>query len=150
MDINKAKERVEALRGDIERHNHNYYDLDSPTIEDDEYDSLMRELRGLEQEFPELLTPDSPSQRVGGTALNTFEKVTHAVQMGSLQDVFSVSEVEEFVDRVAEQGAKEFVVEPKIDGLSVSLEYENGVFVRGSTRGDGVVGEDITQNLKTI
>lgn len=150
MDINKAKERVEALRGEIERHNHNYYDLDAPTIEDDEYDALMRELRGLEQEFPELLTPDSPSQRVGGTALNTFEKVTHAVQMGSLQDVFSVSEVEEFVNRVAEQGAEEFVVEPKIDGLSVSLEYENGVFVRGSTRGDGFVGEDITQNLKTI
>ena len=150
MDINKAKERVEALRGEIERHNHNYYDLDAPTIEDDEYDALMRELRGLEQEFPELLTPDSPSQRVGGTALNTFEKVTHAVQMGSLQDVFSVSEVEEFVNRVGEQGAEEFVVEPKIDGLSVSLEYENGVFVRGSTRGDGFVGEDITQNLKTI
>ncbi len=150
MDINKAKERVEALRGEIERHNHNYYDLDAPTIEDDEYDALMRELRGLEQEFPKLLTPDSPSQRVGGTALNTFEKVTHAVQMGSLQDVFSVSEVEEFVNRVGEQGAEEFVVEPKIDGLSVSLEYENGVFVRGSTRGDGFVGEDITQNLKTI
>ena len=150
MDINKAKERVEALRGEIERHNHNYYDLDAPTIEDDEYDALMRELRGLEQEFPELLTPDSPSQRVGGTALNTFEKVTHAVQMGSLQDVFSVSEVEVFVNRVGEQGAEEFVVEPKIDGLSVSLEYENGVFVRGSTRGDGFVGEDITQNLKTI
>ena len=150
MDINKAKERVEALRGEIERHNHNYYDLDAPTIEDDEYDALMRELRGLEQEFPELLTPDSPSQRVGGTALNTFEKVTHAVQMGSLQDVFSVSEVEEFVNRVGEQGAEEFVVEPKLDGLSVSLEYENGVFVRGSTRGDGFVGEDITQNLKTI
>lgn len=150
MDINKARERVEALRGEIERHNHNYYDLDAPTIEDDEYDALMRELRGLEQEFPELLTPDSPSQRVGGTALNTFEKVTHAVQMGSLQDVFSVSEVEEFVERVAEQGAKEFVVEPKIDGLSVSLEYRDGVFERGSTRGDGFVGEDITQNLKTI
>ena len=150
MDINKARERVEALRGEIERHNHNYYDMDAPTIEDDEYDALMRELRGLEQEFPELLTPDSPSQRVGGTALNTFEKVTHAVQMGSLQDVFSISEAEEFVERVAEQGAKEFVVEPKIDGLSVSLEYENGVFVRGSTRGDGFVGEDITQNLKTI
>lgn len=150
MDINKAKERVEALRGEIERHNRNYYDLDAPTIEDDEYDALMRELRGLEREFPELLTPDSPSQRVGGTALNTFEKVTHAVQMGSLQDVFGVSEVEEFVNRVAEQGAKEFVVEPKIDGLSVSLEYENGVFVRGSTRGDGFVGEDITQNLKTV
>lgn len=150
MDINKARERVEALRGEIERHNHNYYDLDAPTIEDDEYDALMRELRGLEQEFPELLTPDSPSQRVGGTALNTFEKVTHAVQMGSLQDVFSVSEVEEFVERVAEQGAKEFVVEPKIDGLSVSLEYRDGIFERGSTRGDGFVGEDITQNLKTI
>lgn len=150
MDIFDARIRAEELRAEIEKHNHNYYDLDSPTIEDDQYDALMRELRGIEKEFPELLTPDSPTQRVGGTVSTTFEKVAHAVQMGSLQDVFSVEEVRDFISRVSEQGADEFVVEPKIDGLSVSLEYENGVFVRGSTRGDGFVGEDITPNLKTI
>lgn len=150
MDIINAKQRADELRRIIEKHNHNYYDLDSPTIEDDEYDALMRELRGIENDHPELLTPDSPTQRVGGTALTTFEKVQHAVQMGSLQDVFSVEEVADFIERVSSQGADEFVVEPKIDGLSVSLEYENGVFVRGSTRGDGFVGEDITNNLKTI
>lgn len=150
MEIDNKKIRAEELRKIIEKHNHNYYDLDSPTIEDDEYDALMRELRGIENKFPELLTPDSPTQRVGGTALNTFEKVQHSVQMGSLQDVFSTSEVVDFIHRVEAQGAQEFVVEPKIDGLSVSLEYENGVFVRGSTRGDGFIGEDITLNLKTV
>lgn len=150
MELNTAKERAKALRETIEKHNHNYYDLDAPTIEDDEYDALMRELRAIEAEFPQLLTADSPTQRVGGSAMTTFEKVQHTVQMGSLQDVFSVDEVADFISRVAEQGADEYVVEPKIDGLSVSLEYRNGVFVRGSTRGDGFIGEDITNNLKTI
>lgn len=150
MELNEAKKRAEELRAVIEKHNHNYYDLDAPTIEDDEYDALMRELRGIESEYPELLTPDSPTQRVGGTAATTFEKVQHAVQMGSLQDVFSTQEVSDFISRVSEQNADEYVVEPKIDGLSVSLEYENGLFVRGSTRGDGFIGEDITQNLKTV
>ncbi len=150
MDINEAKKRVEQLTETLEKANRDYYDLDSPTLEDDEYDALMRELRALESEFPELLSESSPSQRVGGTAATTFEKVPHAVQMASLQDVFSDSEVREFFERVQKQGAGEFTVEPKIDGLSVSLEYENGVLVRGSTRGDGFVGEDITANLKTI
>lgn len=150
MELNEAKKRAAELRTIIEKHNHNYYDLDAPTIEDDEYDALMRELRGIESEYPELLTPDSPTQRVGGTAATTFEKVQHAVQMGSLQDVFSTQEVSDFISRVSEQNADEYVVEPKIDGLSVSLEYENGLFVRGSTRGDGFIGEDITQNLKTV
>lgn len=150
MEFQEAEKRAAELRSIIEKHNHNYYDLDSPTIEDDQYDALMRELRAIEKEFPELLTPDSPTQRVGGTVSTSFEKVAHVVQMGSLQDVFSVEEVEEFIKRVSEQGADEYVVEPKIDGLSVSIEYENGVFVRGSTRGDGFVGEDITPNLKTI
>lgn len=150
MELNVAKKRAAELRTIIEKHNHNYYDLDAPTIEDDEYDALMRELRGIENEYPELLTADSPTQRVGGTAATTFEKVQHAVQMGSLQDVFSVDEVSDFIRRVSEQNADEYVVEPKIDGLSVSLEYENGLFVRGSTRGDGFIGEDITQNLKTV
>lgn len=150
LDITEAKKRAVELRTLIEKHNHNYYDLDSPTIEDDEYDALMRELRGIEQSFPELLTADSPTQRVGGSALTTFKKVRHTVQMGSLQDVFSTDEVNDFISRMEEQGVHEFVVEPKIDGLSVSLEYENGIFVRGSTRGDGFIGEDITLNLKTI
>ena len=150
MDINEAKKRVDELKVQLEKANHNYYDLDAPTLEDDEYDALMRELRGLEQDFPELLTEDSPSQRVGGTAQNTFAKVRHEVQMGSLQDVFSVDEVRAFVERVKEEGADEFTVEPKIDGLSVSLEYRDGVLTLGSTRGDGFIGEDITPNLKTI
>ncbi len=150
MEFKQAESRAAELRGVIEKHNHNYYDLDSPTIEDDEYDALMRELRGIEQEYPELAVPDSPTQRVGGTVNSSFEKVTHVVQMGSLQDIFSEEEVRSFLAGVMEQGAREFVVEPKIDGLSVSLEYENGVFVRGSTRGDGFIGEDITANLRTI
>lgn len=150
MNLEDAKKRVEQLTALLEKANHAYYDLDNPTLEDDEYDALMRELRSLEQEFPELLLPTSPSQRVGGSAQNTFEKVQHVVQMGSLQDVFDVSEVRSFIERVKADGADEFTVEPKIDGLSVSLEYENGILVRGSTRGDGFVGEDITPNIKTI
>lgn len=150
MDIKEAEQRLNELKTLIEKANHNYYDLDAPTLEDDEYDALMRELRKIESEHPELLTEDSPSQRVGGSAQSTFEKVTHAVQMGSLQDVFDVDEVREFVERVKADGAEEFTVEPKIDGLSVSLVYENGVLTRGATRGDGFVGEDITPNIKTI
>lgn len=150
MELNEARERAVILRDKLERANHSYYDLDSPVLEDDEYDALMRELRGIEHQYPELMTADSPTQRVGGTAANTFQKVQHTVQMGSLQDVFSTEEVQDFLNRMAEQGAHEFTVEPKIDGLSVSLEYENGVLVRGSTRGDGFIGEDITANLKTI
>ncbi len=150
MEYNESKKRAEELRTVIEKHNRNYYDLDAPTIEDDEYDALMRELRAIEDEYPDLLTPDSPTQRVGGSAMNTFEKVQHTVQMGSLQDVFSTDEVSAFINRMEQEGVHEFVVEPKIDGLSVSLEYENGVLTRGSTRGDGFIGEDITLNIKTI
>lgn len=150
MDINEAKKRISELTEILEKANHNYYDLDNPTLEDDEYDAYMRELRGIERDFPELLSESSPSQRVGGSAQNTFEKVSHAVQMASLQDVFSDKDVKEFFERAALSGAREFTVEPKIDGLSVSLEYENGILVRGSTRGDGFVGENITANLKTI
>ena len=150
MDFIEAKKRVAELTERLEKADREYYELDSPTLEDDEYDALMRELRSLESEFPELLSENSPSQRVGGAASATFEKVAHSVQMASLQDVFGEGEVREFYERVVEQGAIEFTVEPKIDGLSVSLEYENGVFARGSTRGDGFIGEDITANLKTI
>lgn len=151
MNKEEAKVRIEALTEEINNHNYNYYVLDNPVIEDYEYDLLMQELRRLEEEFPELVLPTSPTQRVGGEALNTFDKVIHDVQMGSLQDVFSFEQVKEFILRC--QGKvtdAEFIVEPKIDGLSVSLEYKNGVFIRGSTRGDGFVGEDVTLNLRTI
>lgn len=118
---------------------------------DYEYDKLLRELETLESAHPELVTPDSPTQRVGGQAVSQFEKVTHAVPLMSLQDVFSMEELNEFLNKIlSEQADATFSVEPKIDGLSVALEYENGVFVRGATRGDGVVGEDVTENLKTI
>ena len=153
MNIQEAKTRVRELTEEIEKHNYSYYVLDDPTIEDYQYDSLMRELRAIEQEFPQLLSPNSPTQRVGGEALNTFEKVQHTVQMGSLQDVFSFDEIRDFdlKTRQALNGEKLlYVVEPKIDGLSVSLEYVNGEFTRGSTRGDGFIGEDITSNLRTI
>ena len=144
-------EKVTKLRTEIEKHNHNYYVMDNPTIDDYAYDMLMQELKNLETEYPELADPNSPTQRVGGIALNTFEKVEHKVQMGSLQDVFSYEQVRSFTDRCfSEVHHPEFVVEPKIDGLSVSLEYINGEFTRGSTRGDGFIGEDVTANLRTI
>ena len=147
----KIIEKVKNLREEIEKHNYNYYVLDNPTIDDYDYDMMMRELKQLEAEYPELADPNSPTQRVGGEALNQFEKVEHRVQMGSLQDVFSYEELQDFTERCMEFSQKPvYVVEPKIDGLSVSLEYENGEFVRGSTRGDGFIGEDVTANLKTI
>lgn len=147
----KIIDRVKKLREEIERHNHSYYVLDNPTVDDYTYDMLMQELKGLEEQYPELADKNSPTQRVGGEALNLFEKVEHHVQMGSLQDVFSCEQVKAFTDRCEEASAKPvYVVEPKIDGLSVSLEYADGEFVRGSTRGDGFVGEDVTANLKTI
>lgn len=152
MDFETAKARHAELSEEIEKHNYAYYVLDNPTIEDYRYDALMRELYGLEKAFPELITPLSPSQRVGGAAESSFEKVAHAVQMGSLQDVFGFDEVREFDARVRQSlsSPPTYIVEPKIDGLSVSLEYRGGLFVRGSTRGDGFVGEDITENLRTI
>ncbi|MBQ2676002.1 MAG: NAD-dependent DNA ligase LigA [Clostridia bacterium] len=135
----------------IEYYNKRYYVDDDPEIDDYEYDMLMLELKLLEQENPELVTPDSPTQKVGGAALNMFESVEHTVKMESLQDVFSEEDLYNFGKRVNDMfGQVDFSVEPKIDGLSVSLEYENGVFVRGSTRGDGVVGENVTANLSTI
>ena len=150
MDRIKAELRLKELYEVIEKHNYNYYVLDAPTIEDDEYDALMREVKTIEKEYPDLISPLSPTLRVGGFALTTFEKVTHAVQMGSLQDVFSEEELYAFDKRVREEVIPEYSVEPKIDGLSVSLEYRDGIFVRGSTRGDGFIGEDITENLRTI
>lgn len=151
MDKEQIKSEYEQLCREAEQHNFNYYVLDNPTIEDDEYDKLMRRIKEIEAENPELVSEKSPTQHVGGYAINTFEKVTHEVQMGSLQDVFSKGELYDFDERVKNAvGKAVYCVEPKIDGLSVSLEYRDGVFVRGSTRGDGFVGEDITKNLKTI
>lgn len=151
MDKEQIKSEYEQLCKQAEQHNFNYYVLDDPTIEDDEYDRLMRRIKEIEAENPEIVSESSPTQHVGGYAINSFEKVTHEVQMGSLQDVFSKGELYEFDERVKKAvGKAVYCVEPKIDGLSVSLEYKDGVFVRGSTRGDGFVGEDITKNLKTI
>ena len=146
-----VKERIEYLRTTLRYHAERYYVYDSPEISDYEYDMLYAELKRLEEEHPQYFDPTSPTQRVGGKALDKFEKVTHAVRMDSLADVFSFEEVEDFCGRMDELVTRPaYSVEPKIDGLSVSLIYENGVFVRGATRGDGVVGEDVTQNLKTV
>ena len=139
------------LRAALNEHNYNYYVLDVPTISDFEYDKMLRELEKLEAAHPELVTPDSPTQRVGGKALDSFQQVTHRVPLQSLQDVFSPEELLDFHRRVRESGVQpEYLLEPKVDGLSVALEYENGVFVRGATRGDGQVGEDVTENIRTI
>ncbi len=151
MTFESAKSRAEELRAQLNYHSHKYYVEDSPEIGDYEYDMLQRELAEIEKQFPELITPDSPTQRVGGSAAGMFEPVVHTVPLESLQDAFSFEEVEAFDARVREYFPDaQYVVEPKIDGLSVALEYENGVFVRGSTRGDGVTGEDVTANLRTI
>lgn len=151
MELEQARKRAEELRVIIEKNNRLYYDQDAPELEDFEYDALNRELKQIEAEYPELITASSPTQHVGGTASSKFSKVTHAVKMESLQDAFSFDELREFDTRVREAGIRpEYVVEAKIDGLSVSLEYRMGQLVRGSTRGDGVVGEDVTENIMTI
>lgn len=142
--------RVNELKETLNKLARQYYVEDNPSVSDYEYDRMMNELKQLEAEYPQLITEDSPTQRVGGEASNLFEKVTHEVQMGSLQDVFSFDEVREFDERVKKLITPDYVVEAKIDGLSVSLEYTDGVLTRGSTRGDGFIGEDVTQNLKTI
>lgn len=155
MSIKKATDEiikeVRELQETLRYHAKKYYVYDAPEISDYEYDMMYAKLLSLEAEYPETVTPDSPSQRVGGAPLDKFEKVTHTVKMNSLSDVFSYDELGEFIARVAQSIDKaEYSVEPKIDGLSVSLSYEAGVFVRGATRGDGETGEDVTQNLKTI
>ncbi len=151
MEREAAEKRIQELRDLVRYHSRLYYELDNPELDDYEYDLLYHELLDLEEKYPDLKTADSPTQKVGGEASLKFEPVKHIVQMGSLQDVFSYEELFEFDERVRSVIEKpEYVVEPKIDGLSVSLEYRNGVFVRGSTRGDGFVGEDVTHNLMTI
>ena len=145
------KDRIEELTRLLTQANYRYYVLDDPDMADFEYDRLLRELEDLEKAYPELAEADSPTKRVGGEALSQFEKVVHPVPLMSLQDVFSMEELDSFLNRVLEsEGSAQFSVEPKIDGLSVALEYVDGRFVRGATRGDGNVGEDVTENLKTI
>lgn len=149
MDIQKE---IISLRRELERHNRLYYVEDAPEISDYEYDMLMQRLKALEAEHPDLVTPDSPTQKVGGEALSRFEPVQHQVPLESLTDVFSYEELFAFgerMDALLPEG-RSYVVEPKIDGLSMSLEYENGVFVRGATRGDGITGENVTGNLRTV
>lgn len=147
----EPKERINALTERLNQANYRYYVLDDPDMPDFEYDRLLRELEELEQQYPDNAREDSPTRRVGGEALSQFEKVTHPVPLMSLQDVFSMEELAEFLEKVRETDPDaSFSVEPKIDGLSVALEYVDGKFVRGATRGDGNVGEDVTENLKTI
>ena len=145
------KERIEELTAQLTQANYRYYVLDDPTMLDFEYDHLLRELEELEAVYPEFAAADSPTKRVGGEALSQFEKVEHPVPLMSLQDVFSREELRDFLEKIlSTESSAAFSVEPKIDGLSVSLEYVDGIFVRGATRGDGTVGEDVTENLKTI
>ena len=149
MSVERMKELVKLLN----YHAHKYYVEDSPEISDYDYDGLLHELELLEQKYPQEIDPSSPTQRVGGQILEGFAPVTHEVPMQSLHDSFNEQDVLDFDERVSGvlgKGNYEYVAEHKIDGLSVSLEYQNGLFVRGSTRGDGMVGEDVTQNLKTI
>ena len=146
----EPKERIEQLTALLTEANYRYYVLDDPQMPDFEYDHLLRELEKLEAAHPEYAKSDSPTQRVGGQALSKFQEVTHPVPLMSLQDVFSMEELADFLEKTQDGRAVSFSVEPKIDGLSVALEYENGRFVRGATRGDGNVGEDVTENLKTI
>lgn len=146
----EPKERIERLTALLTEAGYRYYVLDDPDMPDYEYDRLLRELEELEKAYPEYAKPDSPTKRVGGEALSKFQEVTHPVPLMSLQDVFSMEELADFLEKTQDGRADSFSVEPKIDGLSVALEYENGHFVRGATRGDGNVGEDVTENLKTI
>lgn len=155
MDLAKAKKRVKELREIIEYHNKKYYDDDEPEISDFEYDMLSNELKNLEKEYPELITKDSNTQKVGGHVKKGFKEVEHEVPLQSLQDIFDFDELIEFDNRIKKQSEElkkttKYVVETKIDGLSAALKYENGILVEGATRGNGLIGEDVTENLKTI
>src|SRR5437773_1646442 len=153
MEEKEAAKRLRELRGEIRKHDRLYYEEAAPVISDREYDRLYRELVDLERQFPDLITPDSPTQRVGGEPLKAFKPVQHLLPMMSLDNTYSQAEVRQFVARVQRLLPKEtleWVVEPKIDGVAVSLRYADGVFTIGATRGDGTTGDDITANLKTI
>ena len=154
----KVAKRAAALRDELREHGRRYYVLDDPIIGDDEYDKLLDELRGIEEEHPELLTPDSPTQRTGGEPLDRLDKVTHLQPMLSLANARSEEELRAWIERMRNHLAREgieapefrYVAEPKIDGLAISLLYRDGVLERGATRGNGVIGEDVTHNLRTI
>jgi len=151
MNKNEAKKQINKLRDEINHHNYMYYVENNPVISDYEYDMLLKKLEVLEAEFPGLITPDSPTQRIGGEPLKGFKTVEHKIAMLSLDNAYSYDELREFDERVKKNVADvEYVCEPKIDGVSIALIYENGVFVRGATRGDGVQGDDVTANLRTI
>jgi DNA ligase (NAD+) len=151
MNKNEAKKHIKKLREDINYHNHKYYIENNPIISDYEYDMLLKKLETLEAEYPDLITPDSPTQRVGGEPLKGFKTVEHKIAMLSLDNAYSYDELREFDGRIKKNVSDvEYVCEPKIDGVSIALIYENGVFVRGATRGDGIKGDDVTANLKTI
>ncbi len=155
MELDEAKKQIKELREELEYYANKYYDEDAPEITDYEYDMMMNKLKALEKEFPELITSDSLTQKVGGHVNEGFKQVEHVVPLQSLQDVFSFEELQEFDERIKKQAIEEneelnYVVETKIDGLSVALEYIDGIFVRGATRGNGLIGEDITDNLRTI
>lgn len=155
MDLAKAKKRVKELRETIEYHNKKYYDDDEPEISDFEYDMLSNELKNLEKQYPELITKDSNTQKVGGHVKKGFKEVEHEVPLQSLQDIFDFDELIEFDNRIKKQSEElnkptKYVVETKIDGLSAALKYENGILVEGATRGNGLIGEDVTENIKTI
>lgn len=152
MDLKTAEQEINKLRGRLNRYGYEYYVLDKPTVPDGEYDRLMQELISLEEQFPQLVTADSPTQRVGGASLDVFEKVRHEIPMLSLANAFNEQDLRDFDRRVKQTIGDEYsyVCELKIDGLAISLRYEQGLFVQGSTRGDGTIGEDITSNLKTI
>jgi DNA ligase (NAD+) len=151
MDLKEAISRAESLRNDLNFHSYRYYVLDDPLIGDDAYDRMMRELQDIEEKFPQLITPDSPTQRVGATPDAAFQPIQHRARMMSLDNVFDQEELEAFIKRVENQvGEADYICELKIDGASIALTYENGVLVRGATRGDGITGEDVTGNLKTV
>jgi len=153
MTLNEAKTRHAQLVDEIRQHDHAYYVLAQPSITDQDYDRLYRQLLDLEKEFPDLITPDSPSQRVGGQPLKAFKPIQHLKPMLSLDNTYSQEELREFVNRVQRILPNEkldWVVEPKVDGLAINLRYEKGVFTCGATRGDGATGDDITPNLRTI
>lgn len=155
MQLQEAEKQIKELREKLEYYASKYYDEDAPEITDYEYDMMMNRLKALEKEFPELITEDSLTQKVGGHVKEGFKQVIHEVPLQSLQDVFSFEELQEFDEKMQKQAKEEneklaYVVETKIDGLSVALEYIDGIFVRGATRGNGQVGEDITDNLRTI
>src|SRR5215467_2008189 len=153
MNLSEAKTRHEELVDVIRQHDHAYYVLAQPTISDQEYDRLYHQLIDLESQFPQLITPDSPTQRVGGQPLKEFKALRHLKPMTSLDNTYSQADLREFINRVQRLLPKEeldWIVEPKIDGVAINLRYENGVFTSGVTRGDGTTGDDITVNLKTI